>query len=94
MVFRSVFERDMAILRVCCSPKLITHVMYKVNVNSNDLKSRIRVLVTKGFLLELEKSGQRRWFVVSDSGKEMLNLYFKAQIFYKCPRKLLSLKVS
>ncbi len=62
MTRRNAFDWDMAILKVCLKPRLLTQAMYKVNVNCNILKKRLELLTAKGFITQQAnpKKSERR----------------------------------
>ncbi len=80
MVKRSTFEQSLAILEVVRTPKILTHIMYKTNVNCNVLKPLIEDLMKKGLIttVELRKGISRKHYVISQNGIDVLYAVRKA----------------
>jgi predicted transcriptional regulator len=70
---RSSFEQSLAILEVVRTPKILTHIMYKTNVNCSVLKPLIGDL-NKGLITTVDKNRgiSRKHHVVSQNGKNVL----------------------
>ena len=74
MAKRSTFEQSLAILEVVRTPKILTHIMYKTNVNCSVLKSLIEDLMQKGLIttVELRRGVSRKHYVISQKGLDVL----------------------
>ena len=73
MIRRSSFECSLAILEAVRTPKILTHIMYKTNVNCTVLKPLLGDLMKKG-LITVEKHGRysRDFYMISQKGIEVL----------------------
>ena len=71
---RSSFEQSLAILEIVRTPKILTHIMYKTNVNCSVLKSLIEALCQKGLITTVDKGRGilRKHYVISQKGLEVL----------------------
>jgi predicted transcriptional regulator len=71
---RSTFEQSLAILEVVRTPKILTHIMYKTNVNCSVLKPLLEDLMQKGLIttVELRRGISRKYYVVSKNGLDVL----------------------
>jgi predicted transcriptional regulator len=74
LVRRSSFEQSLAILEIVRSPKILTHIMYKTNVNCNVLKPLIEDLMRKGLIttIEMRRGISRKHYVISQKGLDVL----------------------
>ena len=74
MAKRSTFEQSLAILEVVRTPKILTHIMYKTNVNCNVLKLILEDLEKKGLVtkVEMRRGISRKYYVISQKGLDML----------------------
>ena len=77
---RSVFECSLAILEIVRTPKILTHIMYKTNVNCSVLKPLIEELMQKGLITTLEKyrGVSRIHYIISQKGLDVLCTVRKA----------------
>ena len=64
----------MAILEVVRTPKILTHIMYKTNVNCNVLKPILEDLKKKGLIttVEMRRGISRKHYVISQKGLDVL----------------------
>jgi predicted transcriptional regulator len=71
---RSTFEQSLAILEVVRTPKILTHIMYKTNVNCNVLKLILEDLMKKGLVttVEMRRGISRKHYVISQKGLDVL----------------------
>ncbi len=71
---RSTFEQSLAILEVVRTPKILTHIMYKTNVNCNVLKPLLEDLIQKGLVTTVEicRGISRKHYVISQKGVDVL----------------------
>ncbi len=74
MVKRSTFEQSLAILEVVRTPKILTHIMYKTNVNCNVLKLILEDLEKKGLVttVEVRRGISRKHYIISQKGIDVL----------------------
>ena len=74
MVRRSSFEQSLAILEVVRTPKILTHIMYKTNVNCNVLKLILEDLMKKGLIttVAIRRGISRKHYVISQKGLDVL----------------------
>lgn len=74
MAKRSTFEQSLAILEVVRTPKILTHIMYKTNINCSVLKPLIEDLIQKGLITTVEKHRgvSRMHYMISQKGLEVL----------------------
>ena len=74
MVRRSAFELSLAVLEVVRTPKILTHIMYKTNVNCSVLKPLIEDLMQKGLIttVEVRRGISRKHYVISRKGLDVL----------------------
>ena len=77
---RSTFEQSLAILDVVRTPKILTHIMYKTNVNCSVLKPLLEDLMKKGLITTVELSRGISWkhYVISQKGLDVLCAVRKA----------------
>ena len=77
---RSTFEQSLAILEVVRTPKILTHIMYKTNVNCSVLKQLLEDLVQKGLIttVDMRKGISRKHYVISQKGLEVLRTMRRA----------------
>jgi predicted transcriptional regulator len=77
---RSTFEQSLAILEVVRTPKILTHIMYKTNVNCNVLKQILEDLMKKGLVttVEMRRGISRRHYLISKKGLDVLCTVRKA----------------
>ena len=80
MVKRSTFEQSLAILEVVRTPKILTHIMYKTNLNCIALKPLLVDLMKKGLITTVEKyrGVSRMHYVISQKGLDVLSSVRKA----------------
>jgi predicted transcriptional regulator len=80
LVKRSTFEQSLAILEVVRTPKILTHIMYKTNVNCSVLKPLLEDLIQKGLItrVEMRRETQRKHYVISQNGIDVLCAVRKA----------------
>ncbi len=80
MVKRSTFEQSLAILEVVRTPKILTHIMYKTNVNCNVLKLILEDLEKKGLVttVQMRRGISRKHYLISQKGLEVLCTVRKA----------------
>ncbi len=71
---RSTFEQSLAILQVVRTPKILTHIMYKTNVNCSVLKPLIEDLMQKGLITTVDKNRgiSRKHYLISQKGLDVL----------------------
>ena len=74
MIRRSSFECSLAILETVRTPKILTHIMYKTNVNCTVLKPLLEDLIKKGLITTVEKHRgvSRMHYVISQNGIDVL----------------------
>ena len=74
MAKRSTFEQSLAILEVVRTPKILTHIMYKTNINCSVLKPLIEDLIQKGLITTVEKHRgvSRMHYMISQKGLDVL----------------------
>jgi predicted transcriptional regulator len=74
LVKRSTFEQSLAILEVVRTPKILTHIMYKTNVNCNVLKLILEDLEKKGLVttVEMRRGISRKHYIISQKGIDVL----------------------
>ena len=74
MVRRSSFECSLDILETVRTPKILTHIMYKTNVNCSVLKPLLVDLMKKGLITTVEKQRgiSRKHYVISQKGLDVL----------------------
>ena len=74
MAKRSTFEQSLAILEVVRTPKILTHIMYKTNVNCNVLKLILEDLEKKGLIktVEMRRGISRKHYLISQKGLDVL----------------------
>lgn len=72
MIRRSSFEQSLAILEVVRTPKILTHIMYKTNVNCNVLKPLIENLTQKGLITTVDRGVSRKHYMISQKGLDVL----------------------
>jgi predicted transcriptional regulator len=80
LVRRSAFEQSLAILEVVRTPKILTHIMYKTNVNCSVLKPLLDDLMQKGLIttVEMRRGISRKHYVISQNGINVLCAVRKA----------------
>jgi predicted transcriptional regulator len=71
---RSTFEQSLAILEVVRTPKILTHIMYKTNVNCNVLKLILEDLMKKGLVttVDMRRGISRKHYLISQKGLDVL----------------------
>jgi predicted transcriptional regulator len=71
---RSTFEQSLAILEVVRTPKILTHIMYKTNVNCSVLKPLLEDLVQKGLVtkVDMRRGISRKHYLISQKGLEVI----------------------
>jgi predicted transcriptional regulator len=71
---RSTFEQSLDILEVVRTPKILTHIMYKTNVNFNVLKPILEDLMKKGLVttVEMRRDISRKHYLISQKGLDVL----------------------
>jgi predicted transcriptional regulator len=76
---RSAFEQSLDVLEVVRTPKILTHIMYKTNVNCSVLKPLLEDLMQKG-LITVEKHGRysRDFYMISQKGLDVVFAIRKA----------------
>ena len=74
MAKRSTFEQSLAILEVVRTPKILTHIMYKTNVNCSVLKPLLEDLMQKGLIItiEMRRGISRKHYIISQKGIDVL----------------------
>lgn len=74
LVRRSSFEQSLAILEIVRTPKILTHIMYKTNVNCNVLKPLLLDLMKKGLITTVDKDRgiSRKHYMISQKGLDVL----------------------
>jgi predicted transcriptional regulator len=74
LVRRSSFEQSLSILEVVRTPKILTHIMYKTNVNCSVLKPLLEDLMKKGLIttVEMRRGISRKHYVISQNGIDVL----------------------
>ncbi len=74
MAKRSTFEQSLAILEVVRTPKILTHIMYKTNVNCSVLKPLLEDLMKKDLIttVEIRRGISRRHYIISQKGIDVL----------------------
>ena len=85
MIRRSSFEQSLAILEVVRTPKILTHIMYKTNVNCNVLKLILEDLEKKGLIktVEMRRGISRKHYLISQKGLDVLCSVRKASELLK-----------
>ena len=85
MVRRSSFEQSLAVLEVVRTPKILTHIMYKTNVNCNVLKLILEDLEKKGLVttVEMHRGISRKHYIISQKGLDVLCSVRKASELLK-----------
>ena len=85
MVRRSSFEQSLAVLEVVRTPKILTHIMYKTNVNCNVLKLILEDLEKKGLIktVEMRRGISRKHYLISQKGLDVLCSVRKASELLK-----------
>ncbi len=85
MAKRSTFEQSLAILEVVRTPKILTHIMYKTNVNCNVLKLILEDLEKKGLIktVEMRRGISRKHYLISQKGLDVLCSVRKASELLK-----------
>ena len=80
MIRRSSFECSLAILETVRTPKILTHIMYKTNVNCTVLKPLLEDLIKKGLITTVEKHRgvSRMHYVISQNGIDVLSAVRRA----------------
>ena len=80
MIRRSSFECSLAILETVRTPKILTHIMYKTNVNCSVLKPLLEDLMKKGLIttVEMRRGISRKHYVISQKGLDVLCAVRKA----------------
>jgi predicted transcriptional regulator len=71
---RSTFEQSLAILEVVRTPKILTHIMYKTNVNCSVLRPLLEDLMQKGLIttVEMHRGVSRKHYLISQKGLDAL----------------------
>ena len=74
MIRRSSFEQSLAVLEVVRKPKILTHIMYKTNVNCNVLKLILEDLEKKGLIttVKMRRGISRKHYIISQKGLDVL----------------------
>jgi predicted transcriptional regulator len=74
LVRRSAFELSLAVLEVVRTPKILTHIMYKTNVNCNVLKLILEDLEKKGLVttVQTRRGITRKHYLISQKGLDVL----------------------
>jgi predicted transcriptional regulator len=82
---RSTFEQSLAILEVVRTPKILTHIMYKTNVNCSVLKPLLEDLMQKGLVttVEMRRGISRKYYVISQKGLDVLRTMRRASELLK-----------
>ncbi len=77
---RSTFEQSLAILEIVQKPRILTHIMYKTNVNCSVLKPLIEDLMQKGLITTVDKVRgiSRKHYLISQKGLDVLCTVRKA----------------
>jgi predicted transcriptional regulator len=77
---RSAFECSLAILETVRTPKILTHIMYKTNVNCSILKPLLEDLMKKGLITTVDKNRgiSRKHYLISQKGIDVLCTVRKA----------------
>jgi predicted transcriptional regulator len=80
LIRRSSFECSLAILETVRTPKILTHIMYKTNVNCTVLKPLLEDLIKKGLITTVEKHRgvSRMHYVISQNGIDVLSAVRRA----------------
>jgi predicted transcriptional regulator len=80
LVKRSAFEQSLAILEVVRTPKILTHIMYKTNVNCSVLKPLLEDLMQKGLIttVEMRRGISRKHYLISQNGIDVICAVRKA----------------
>ena len=71
---RSAFEMSLAVLEVVRMPKILTHIMYKTNVNCNVLKLILEDLEKKGLVttVQTRRGITLKHYLISQKGLDVL----------------------
>ncbi len=71
---RSTFEQSLAVLEIVQTPRILTHIMYKTNVNCSVLKPLIEDLMKKGLITTVDKHRgiSRKHYLISQKGLDVL----------------------
>ena len=71
---RSSFECSLDILETVRTPKILTHIMYKTNVNCSVLKPLLEDLMKKGLIttVDIRRGISRRHYIISQKGIDVL----------------------
>ena len=74
---RSALECSMSVLEEVRTPKILTHIMYASNINSNVLKIILEDLMKKELIRTLEKyrKNYRKHYLISPKGLDLLCNY-------------------
>jgi predicted transcriptional regulator len=74
LIRRSSFECSLAILEAVRSPKILTHIMNKTNLNCTVLKQLLADLMKKDLIKTVEKRRgvYRTHYVISQKGLDVL----------------------
>ena len=74
MIRRSSFECSLDILETVRTPKILTHIMYKTNVNCSVLKPLLEDLMKKGLITTVDKNRgiSRKHYLISQRGLDVL----------------------
>ena len=77
---RSSFECSLDILETVRTPKILTHIMYKTNVNCSVLKPILEYLMKKGLIttVELSRGISKKHYLISRKGLDVLLAVRKA----------------
>ena len=77
---RSSFECSLDILETVRTPKILTHIMYKTNVNCSVLKPLLEDLMKKGLIttVEMRRGISHKHYVISQNGIDVLCAVRKA----------------
>jgi predicted transcriptional regulator len=80
LIRRSSFECSLAILETVRTPKILTHIMNKTNLNCTVLKQLLEDMMKKGLITTVEKRRgvTRTHYVISLKGLEALCTVRKA----------------
>jgi predicted transcriptional regulator len=80
LIRRSSFECSLAILETVRTPKILTHIMYKTNLNCTVIKPLLADMMTKGLITTVEKRRgvSRMHYMISQKGLEVLCAVRKA----------------
>jgi predicted transcriptional regulator len=77
---RSTFEQSLAILEVVRTPKILTHIMCKTNLNCTVLKLLLEDMIKKGLITTVEKRRgfSRKHYLISQKGLDVIYAARKA----------------